>query len=79
MLTVVHLKWGERPPVADRYLLVTRQGRIRGEDFYVRTSDGFSDAAAEEARAFASLASALKMAESVAERCGVETIYIRLN
>lgn len=78
MSTVVHLKYGERPPAASRrYLMVTRQGRIRGEDFYVRPSEG-SEFAIEAAPPCASLAAALRMAEAVAERHAVETIYVRL-
>jgi hypothetical protein len=78
MSTVVHLKWGERPPAAsNRYLIVTRQGRIRGEDFYVRPSEGFEAVLGEDA--YASLTSALKVAETVAAQHGVETIYVRLN
>jgi hypothetical protein len=79
MSDIVHLKWGEQPQ-GDCYLMITRHGRIRGEDFYVQSS------AEEEIRAarafadesYASLASALRKARSMAERDGVGTIYIRM-
>jgi hypothetical protein len=77
MSNVVHLKWGEEPPSGDvLYLMVTRQGRIRGEDFYVRPSARLK--LSEASDAFASLASALKAAQAEASRYGVETIYVRL-
>jgi hypothetical protein len=76
MPKVVHLKWGEEP-VGDSYLVVTRQGRIRGEDFYVRPSAALSVAAAVMA-AFASLESALTEAQAEARRLGVDVIYVQL-
>ena len=81
MYKVVHLKWGEQPRAEDPYILIVRQGRTRGEDFYVRSS---ADAEIRAARAwadesFASLASALRQAESVADREGAQTIYVRLS
>jgi hypothetical protein len=78
MSTVVHLKWGEQPPSGDLYLLVTRQGRIRGEDFYVSPSAPLTPVVVGAHAAFASLDSALREAETVARRHGVETIYVRL-
>jgi hypothetical protein len=77
MSQVVHLKWGEQPPSDDLYLMVTRQGRIRGQDFYVRPCAKLTMAAAVEA-AFASLDSALQAAQVEARRSGVDTIYVRL-
>jgi hypothetical protein len=81
MSTIVHLKWGEQPESDRRYLLVRRLGRVRGEDFFVDPCAGMDapERAADEPRAFASLASALKKAESFAQTCGVETIYVRMN
>ena len=38
MSNIVHLKWGEQPRVGDLYVMITRHGRVRGEDFYVRSS-----------------------------------------
>lgn len=78
MSTIVHLKWGEQPPAGDRYLMIVRQGRIRGEDFYVRPSAPLSPLIVSMHAAFASLNSALQEAESVARRHDVETIYVRL-
>ncbi|HTI68184.1 MAG TPA: hypothetical protein VL460_11625 [Caulobacteraceae bacterium] len=77
MSSVVHLKWGEDPPSGDRYLLVTRQGRIRGDDFYISPSSRLQTAVVME-RAFASLNSALTAAQAEAQLQGVETIYVRM-
>ena len=81
MSNIVHLKWGEQPDRDRLYLMVRRLGRIRGEDFFVDPCDGVHppERAPDEPRSFASLASALKRAESVAATCGVDTIYIRMN
>lgn len=77
MSTVVHLKWGENPPSGEHFLLVTRQGRIRGDDFYVSPSSRLKTAAVMHA-AFASLNSALAAAQAEAQAQGVETIYVRM-
>lgn len=77
MSEVVHLKWGEQPS-EPMHLMVTRLGRTRGEDFYVRPCDGLRpNAPLGERPAFASLKSALREAEAVAETYGVRTIYVR--
>ena len=82
MTPVVHLKWGERPPGEDMYLLVTRQGRVRGDDYYVRASDHPNAppllGLGPEGPGFASLDSALRLAETVAVRNGVTAIYVKL-
>lgn len=78
MSNVVHLKWGEEPSSENAYLTVTRHGRIRGEDYIVSSSIGYEVAASEEPRAFASLDSALRHVEVVAQTYGVETIYVRM-
>ena len=82
MTPIVHLKWGERPPAEDAYLLITRQGRIRGADYYLCSSRLLPD---EDPRflcpdgpGFASLDSALRQAEGMAVRNGVLTIYVKL-
>jgi hypothetical protein len=77
MSTVIHLKWGEQPD-EPRHFLVTRLGRVRGDDFYVNPAAGVHLATPNEARSFASLASALREAEAAAHACGVDTIYVRL-
>jgi hypothetical protein len=78
MSNVVHLKWGEEP-AGDLYLMITRVSRVRGQDFYVRSSAEREIAAkrAEYGCGFASLASALREAETRAQSCGVETIYVQ--
>jgi hypothetical protein len=80
MSNIVHLKWGEQPTRDSLYLLVRRMGRVRGDDFYVDPCDGLAPEPAplDEPRTFASLTSALRAAETRAERCGVETIYVRM-
>lgn len=78
MSNVVHLKWGEEPASETTYLTVTRHGRIRGEDYIVGSSLGFHVVAPEEPRSFASLDSALRHVEVVAQTYGVETIYVRM-
>ncbi len=81
MTDVVHLKWGERPPEESFYLVVTRQGRIRGEDYYVGASrelEGEDRVLATAGPGYPSLASALFQAECVAARNGVSTIYVKL-
>ena len=77
MSNVVRLKWGEQPP-SGAYLMVTRQGRIRGEDFYIRPSDPLASTVVGKHAAFASLESALREAQCVANLHGVETIYVLL-
>jgi hypothetical protein len=82
---IVHLKWGERPQeAADPYVLIVRQGRARGDDFYVRSSAAAeAEIAATRAffaeESFASLASAMRQAETVAGREGAQTIYVRMS
>lgn len=77
MTEVVNLKWGEEPS-GSSYVMVTHQGRIRGEDFYVRPSAALA-VAATVLVAFASLKSALTEAEAQAKRLGVDTIYVQLS
>ena len=76
MSTVVHLKWGEDPPSGEHFLLVTRRGRIRGDDFYISPSARLKTADIMNS-AFASLSSALNAAQAEAQAQGVETIYVR--
>ena len=81
MSNIVHLKWGEQPATDRRYFVVRRLSRVRGDDFFI---DACADVAPprlspDEPRSFASLASALKQAQSAADQCGVETIYVRMN
>ncbi|OYX32376.1 MAG: hypothetical protein B7Y99_08705 [Caulobacterales bacterium 32-69-10] len=76
MSEVVHLKWGEDPPSGEQFLLVTRRGRIRGDDFYISPSARLKTAAVMES-AFASLNAALAAAQTEAELQGVEVIYVR--
>jgi hypothetical protein len=79
MSTITHLKWGEKP-TRDSYLMIRRIGRVRGDDYFVDPCDGLAVKAASvnEPRAFASLNSALRAAESRAEMYGVDTIYVRM-
>jgi hypothetical protein len=81
MSNVVHLKWGEQPTSEHPYLMVRRLGRVRGDDYFVAPCAALQDAAksASESRAFASLTSALREAETVAASCGAEIIYVRMN
>lgn len=80
MSTIVHLKWGEQPSRDALYLLVRRQGRVRGDDFYVDPCEGLpvESAPLDEPRSFASLSSALRAAQTRAQLCGVDTIYVRM-
>lgn len=80
MPSVVHLKWGERPSGEEVYLLVTRKGRVRGEDYYLGSSRQLQGekSFASDGPGFPSLASALFQAECVAARNGVATIYVKL-
>ena len=80
MSNVVHLKWGEEPKPGDPYVMITRLGRIRGEDYYVhtRTNRSMGEARSWAEESYASLNSALRKAETVAEHYGAETIYVRM-
>ena len=80
MSNIVHLKWGEQPTQDSLYLLVRRMGRVRGDDFFVDPCAGLAaqPLPQDEPRSFASLTSALRAAETRAERCGVQTIYVRM-
>jgi hypothetical protein len=80
MSNVVHLKWGEEPKADDSYVMITRLGRIRGEDYYVHTRSNRSmgEARSWADESFASLASALREAETVASRYGADIIYVRM-
>jgi hypothetical protein len=80
MSSVVHLKWGEEPKANDPYVMITRLGRIRGEDYYVHTRSNrtMGEARSWADESFASLASALRQAETVATSYGAEIIYVRL-
>lgn len=81
MSNVVHLKWGEQPSAEDPYVLIVRHGRVRGDDFYVSSSAEMEIAAARarSEESFASLASALRQAETVASRDGAGVIYVRMS
>jgi hypothetical protein len=81
MSNVVHLKWGEKPETNLPYLMITRLSRVRGDDYYVKPCEGLSPppSPVDEPRSFASLTSALRRAEAVANQCDVELIYVRLN
>jgi hypothetical protein len=76
MSSVVHLKWGEDPPSGEHFLLVTRRGRIRGDDYYISPSSRLKTAEVMHS-AFASLNSALVAAQEEAEAQGVEVIYVK--
>jgi hypothetical protein len=80
MSNVVHLKWGEEPTPGDLYVMITRLGRTRGEDYYVhtRTNGTMGEARSWAAESYASLNSALRQAEDVASRSGARTIYVRM-
>jgi hypothetical protein len=79
MSNVVHLKWGEEPQPGF-YVMITRLGRVRGEDYYVHTPSNrpIGEARSWAEESYASLASALREAESLASRRGAETIYVRM-
>jgi hypothetical protein len=80
MSNVVHLKWGEEPKADDRYVMITRLGRTRGDDYYVHTRSNrrMGEARSWADESFASLASALRQAETVASHYGAEIIYVRM-
>lgn len=80
MSNIVHLKWGEEPRSGDPYVMITRLGRVRGEDYYVHTATNRSigEARSWAEESYASLASALRQAEAVASRHGAQTIYVRM-
>ena len=80
MSNVVHLKWGEEPKSGDPYVMITRLGRIRGEDYYVHTQSNrtMGEARSWADESYASLASALRKAETVATHYGAEVIYVRM-
>ena len=80
MSNIVHLKWGEEPKSGDPYVMITRLGRIRGEDYYVHTPNNraIGEARSWAEESYASLTSALRQAEVVATRYGAETIYVRM-
>ncbi len=73
---VVHLKYGEDPPSGDQFLLVTRRGRVRGDDFYISPSSRLKTAEVMNS-AFASLNAALAAAQTEAQVQGVGIIYVR--
>ena len=76
MSRIVHLKWGEQPS-DPLHLMITRFGRIRGEDFVVDRCQYLRSNEIGERRTFASLTTALREAETEAQTCGVDTIYVR--
>jgi hypothetical protein len=80
MSHVVHLKYGEEPKAGDPYVMITRLGRIRGEDYYVhtQTNRAMGEARSWAEESYASLTSALRQAETVAAHYGAETIYVRM-
>ncbi len=78
MSNVVHLKWGEEPD-SGFYVMITRLGRIRGEDYYVHTPSNrpIGEARSWCEESYASLKTALRHAEAMASQYGTDTIYVR--
>ncbi len=80
MAEVVRLKYGHVPPAAGEYLFITQVGRIRGFDYYVEASPSVAPRVPARRRVdgpgYASFDTALKEAQSLAEKHGLCSIYV---
>ncbi len=80
MAEVVRLKYGHAPPEAGEYLFITQVGRIRGFDYYVEASPSIAPRLPVRHRqngpGYASFDTALKEAQSLAEKHGLCSIYV---
>ena len=81
MTEVVKLRAGESLPEHGNHLVITRIGRVRGFDYYIDGSPAVEGRIGPRVPSggpgYASLETALKAAEALAEQHGVDTIYIQ--
>lgn len=81
MAQVVQLRSGDNFPSSGNYLVVDRTARGRAFDYFIEASPPLHAELGARLPAdepgFASLETALAAAQALAERHGVETIYVR--
>jgi hypothetical protein len=81
MAEVIHLRIGERLPKEGDFLVLIRVSRIRGFDYFIDPSPSLAPRLGKRVPTggpgYASLATALKEAQAMADQHGVSPIYVQ--